>query len=92
MTKIAQNISPGPAKYSQRTNIGKPSQTFLKSTVDPADLSMVAGNVGPATYDTISAIEKQSLKRHPRVIIGNSKRLFLGTSAPYPAPDKYSTI
>ena len=43
--------------------------------------------VGPGTYDTISAAEKNALKRHPRVTIGNSKRLFLGTKADIPAPD-----
>ena len=87
LTKIAQNISPGPAKYSQRSNIGKPSQTFAMSTIDPSSVQIAGAMVGPTSYDTVSASEKTSLKRHPRVIIGNSKRLFLGTGANNPAPN-----
>ena len=88
LTKIAQNISPGPAKYSQRSTIGKPSQTFGMSTIDPSAVSLLTGKfVGPGSYDTISAAEKVSLKRQPRVTIGNSKRLFLGGQTNYPAPD-----
>lgn len=62
------------------------------STVDPSSQTVLASKfVGPATYDTISAAEKTSLKRHPRVTIGNSKRLFLGSNGRnIPAPDQYS--
>ena len=58
------------------------------STIDPSSQTNLASKfVGPGTYDTISAAEKVALKRHPRVTIGNSKRLFLGTQGNYPAPD-----
>jgi hypothetical protein len=90
LTKIAQNISPGPAKYSQRTGIGKPSQTFATSTLDPSAASLVTALVGPGTYDTMSSKDKNTLKQQPRVTIGNSKRLFLGEAAANPPPDKYS--
>ena len=59
LTQIAQNISPGPAKYSQRSAIGKACQTFTQSTIDPANVASVAGKfAGPGAYDTVSAAEK----------------------------------
>lgn len=72
--------------------MGKPSQTFAQSTLDGSMVNLNSGKyVGPGAYDTISAAEKSSLKRHPRVTIGNSKRLFLGTTGKTPAPDQYSS-
>jgi len=63
LTQIAQNISPGPAKYSQRALIGKACQTFTQSTIDPSNLASISSKlVGPGAYDTISAAEKVSLK------------------------------
>ena len=62
------------------------------STLDPSGASLGGTRlVGPGAYDTVSAAEKSSLKRQPRTIIGNSKRLFLGTAPNYPAPDQYSS-
>lgn len=45
---------------------------------------------GPGSYDTISAIESNLLKKNPRATIGNSKRLFFGGERNIPGPDLYS--
>ncbi len=88
-TKIAQNISPGPAKYSTRGSLGGTHQSIaIKFDNLQLESKFTLSGAGPGTYNTNSV---SHLTRYPRGTIGNSKRTLAETKKNIPGPDEYSS-
>ena len=89
LTKIAQNVGPGPVVYSQMGSMEGAKHSIPQSTYDPSSYSTASmfRHVGPGAYETNQV---KFLRTQPRVTIGNSKRIDLGRGKVIPGPDKYS--
>lgn len=88
-TKIAQSISPGPAKYSMRGPVGGTHQSIaMKYEKMQLESKFTLSSAGPGAYDTNSV---SHLTRHPRGTIGNTKRTLIETKKNIPGPDQYSS-
>lgn len=88
-TKIAQSISPGPAKYSTRGPVGGTHQTIAQK-YDKVQLEskFTLSGAGPGDYDTNTV---KHLRRASRVTIGNSTRTLIETKKNIPGPDIYNS-
>lgn len=84
MTKIIQNVSPGPAKYSTRGPVGGTHQSIAIKFDKQLASKFTLSQAGPGSYETNSV---QHLTRHPRVTIGNTKRTLVHTQRGVPGPD-----
>lgn len=87
-TKIAQSISPGPAKYSTRQPVGGTHQSIaIKFDKVQLESKFTLSSAGPGGYDTNNV---NHLRRGSRATIGNTKRTLMGEKKRIPGPDEYS--
>lgn len=76
-TKIAQNVSPGPANYAPKRPLGGTHQTIaikLKNDDTSSHYRTVSSLIGPGAYEVNHV---RNLKNNPKATIGRSKRLFI---------------
>jgi hypothetical protein len=89
LTKIAQNVGPGPAMYNGHSSgIGGTSQSIATKLNNGGILTGATtsmSKLGPGAYETNSV---SNLRQGPRATIGNLSRVY-GSKEEIPGPDVY---